>query len=122
MRRQDVAVAKNYLQRDELEELDRIVVMYLDYAEDQARRRKTMTMREWEERLNVFLAFNERELLTHAGQVSAAVAEELAAKRYAEFDAKRRRAEREAADDEDRAAIEELRRHLPEGADSGGPR
>lgn len=120
VRRQDVAVAKNYLQGEELEELDRIVVMYLDYAEDQARMRKTMTMRDWEDRLDVFLTFNERELLTHAGQVSAAVAEELAAQRYSEFDAGRRQAELEAADDEDQKAIEELRRQLPDGAAGGG--
>lgn len=109
VRRQDVAVAKNYLQGEELEELDRIVVMYLDYAEDQARMRKTMTMREWEERLDVFLTFNERELLTHAGTVSAAVAEELAAQRYEEFDASRRARERESADSEDQEAIDALR-------------
>ena len=47
VRRQDIVVAKNYLQGEELEELDRIVVMYLDYAEVQARMRKTMTMRDW---------------------------------------------------------------------------
>jgi hypothetical protein len=119
VRRQDATVAKNYLRGEELEELDRIVVMYLDYAEDQARRRKTMTMGDWEERLDVFLTFNERELLTHAGRVSAAVAEELAAQRYSEFDACRRESEREAADAEDQKAIEELRRQLPEGADGG---
>jgi hypothetical protein len=66
VRKKDVAVAKNYLRKPELEELDRIVVMYLDYAEDQARRRKTMTMRDWEAKLGTFLTFNERELLTHA--------------------------------------------------------
>jgi len=119
VRRQDVAVAKNYLQGEELEELDRIVVMYLDYAEDQARMRKTMTMRDWEDRLDVFLTFNERELLTHAGQVGAAVAEKLAAQRYAEFDAGRRQLECEAADEEDQRAIEELRRQVPDGAEGG---
>ena len=78
--------------------------------------RKTMTMRDWEDRLDVFLTFNERELLTHAGQVGEAVAEELAAQRYAEFDAGRRQQEREAADEEDQRAIEELRRQVPHGA------
>jgi hypothetical protein len=120
VRRKDVIVAKNYLQGEELEELDRIVVMYLDYAEDQARRRKTMTMRDWEDRLDVFLTLNERDLLTHAGQVRAAVAEELAAQRYDEFDAGRRQLEREAADDEDQKAIEALGRQLPDGT-AGGP-
>ena len=118
VRRQDVTIAKNYLQEEELQELDRIVVMYLDFAEDQARRRKTLTMGEWEERLKAFLSLNDREVLTHAGRVSAAVAEELAAQRYAEFNAGRRQLEREAADDQDQEAIEELRRQLPDGAET----
>ena len=113
VRKHDVTVAKNYLQGAEIEELDRIVVMYLDYAEDQARRRKTMTMRTWEERLDVFLTLNERQLLTHAGQVSAAVAEALAIQRYEEFDGERRQVERAAADEEDQKAIEVLRHRLP---------
>lgn len=113
VRKQDVVVAKNYLNKHELEELDRIVVMYLDYAEDQARRRQTMTMKEWEEKLDGFLSFNERELLTHAGRVRAEVAEKLAQERYAVFDAQRRLAERQLADDEDIREIEALEKRLP---------
>ena len=114
VRRQDIVVAKNYLQGEVLEELDRIVVMYLDYAEDQVRMRNTMTMRDWEDRLDVFLTFNERELLTHPGTVSAAVAERLAAERYAGFDARRKQFERDDADAEDLKAIEALQRELPD--------
>ena len=113
MRKQDVVVAKNYLRNDEIEELDRIVVMYIDYAEDQARRRKTMTMREWEDKLETFLAFNERELLTHAGKVRADIAEKLAQERYETFDAQRRLRERETADAEDLLAIKHLQQRLP---------
>ena len=72
------AVAKKYLDRDEIKDLDQIVTMYLDYAETQARRRRTMTMAQWAERLDAFLQFNERELLTHAGTVRADVARALA--------------------------------------------
>lgn len=90
MRQGDVTVAKNYLQQPEIDELSRVVVMYLDYAEDMARRRKTMTMRDWESRLDAFLEFNEREILTHAGKVSAQVAERLALGRYGEFDTRQR--------------------------------
>ena len=121
VRRQDIAIAKNYLQGEELEELDRIVAMYLDYAEDQVRMRKTMTMRDWEDRLDVFLTFNERELLTHAGTVSAAVAEELAVQRYVEFDARRRELERDDADAEDLRSIEALRQQLPAEATGDEP-
>jgi hypothetical protein len=113
VRKQDVTIAKNYLQPEEIEALDRIVTMYLDYAEDQARRRRTMTMADWEARLDSFLTFNERELLTHAGLVQASVAEALAAERYEAFDAQRRLAEQEEADRADLEAIEELQRALP---------
>ncbi len=112
VRQVDVTVAKNYLQQPEIDELNRIVVMYLDYAEDMARRRKTMGMAEWEDRLDAFLQFNEREVLTHAGKISAQVAERLALERYAEFDTKRREAERLAADAEDVQALEQVERTL----------
>ncbi len=112
VRQVDVTVAKNYLQQPEIDELNRIVVMYLDYAEDMARRRKTMNMSEWEDRLDAFLQFNEREVLTHAGKISAQVAERLALERYAEFDTKRREAERLSADAEDVQALEQVERKL----------
>ena len=107
VRKQDVTIAKNYLDAQEIDELNRIVVMYLDYAEDQAKRRKVMTMQEWADRLDAFLSFNERDILDHAGKVSQAVAEKLASERYGEFDSKRREAEKLEADTED---MEELRK------------
>ena len=112
-RKVDAGIAKNYLLEPELEELDRIVVMYLDYAEDQARRRMTITMRQWEEKLDSFLSFNERDLLTHAGKVSAELAERLAAERYDEFDARRKEMERLEADADDLRAIDNLEQRLP---------
>lgn len=112
VRKQDVTVAKNYLSREEIEALDRIVVMYLDYAEDQAQRRRTLTMRDWEDKLDAFLQFNEREVLTHAGKLRAEVAEKLALKRYESFDAARRETARLAADAEDMAALEQAERAL----------
>jgi hypothetical protein len=112
VRKQDVTVAKNYLSHPEIEELDRIVVMYLDFADDQARRRKTMTMAEWEARLDAFLRFNEREVLTNAGKLRADVAEKLALEHYEQFDSARRDAERLAADKEDVEALERVERQL----------
>ena len=112
VRKGDVTVAKNYLNRGEIEELDRIVVMYLDYAEDQARRRRVMAMNDWEEKLDAFLRFNEREVLKHAGSLRADVAEALALERYEAFDAARREAGRLAADAEDIAALEDVERKL----------
>ncbi|WP_293002578.1 virulence RhuM family protein [Nevskia sp.] len=112
VRKQDVTVAKNYLSREEIGALDRIVVMYLDYAEDQAQRRRTLTMRDWEDKLDAFLQFNEREVLTHAGKLRADVAEKLALERYESFDAARREAARLAADAADMATLEQTERRL----------
>jgi hypothetical protein len=112
VRKQDVTIAKNYLSQDEIEALDRIVVMYLDYAEDQAQRRCTLTMLDWEDKLDAFLQFNEREVLTHAGKLRADVAEKLALERYESFDTARRETARLAADAEDMAALEQAERQL----------
>lgn len=98
VRKADVTVAKNYLSEDEIRQLNRVVTMYLDYAEEQATRRKTLTMREWREKLDGFLQFNEREVLKDAGRVSAEVAQRLALAAYERFEG-RRRAEEAAAPD-----------------------
>ena len=81
----DVTVAKNYLIEGEIKELERIVSMYLDYAENQAARQIPMKMKDWVQKLDAFLAFNEYEVLTNAGQVSAAVAKQLAQEEYAKY-------------------------------------
>ena len=79
----DVTVAKNYLSQEELGSLERIVTMYLDYAEDMTKRKIPMTMQDWETRLNAFLQFNEREILHDSGRVTAEVAKTFA---LAEFE------------------------------------
>ena len=109
VRQLDVTIAKNYLEKPEIEELNQIVVMYLDYAENQAKNRKTVTMAEWEQKLDAFLAFNEKDLLGHAGKVSAKIAEQLALERYNEFDKKRCEEEIQLADAEDIAQLESLK-------------
>ncbi len=81
----DVSVAKNYLTEQELKALDRIVTMYLDYAEDQAERGIPMTMQDWAEKLNAFLQFNERDLLEHPGKVSAEVAKAFAESEFEKY-------------------------------------
>lgn len=81
----DVSIAKNYLIENEIKELERIVTMYLDYAENQAARQITMKMIDWVRKLDAFLQFNEYEVLTNAGSVSAEVAKRLAEERYASF-------------------------------------
>jgi hypothetical protein len=81
----DVSIAKNYLIEQEIKELERIVTMYLDYADNQAARQIPMRMAEWVAKLDAFLKFNEYEVLTNAGSVSAEVAKRLAEEQYATF-------------------------------------
>ena len=82
IRKSDVSIAKNYLSQEELKPLNRIVSMYLDYAEDQAERGIVMTMKDWAEKLNAFLQFNQKEILQNAGKVSAEIAKAFAEKEY----------------------------------------
>ncbi len=81
----DVGVAKNYLSEAELKALNRIVTMYLDYAENQAERQIPMSMHEWATKLDAFLEFNDYNVLDNAGRVSHAVAQRLADGEYAKF-------------------------------------
>lgn len=81
----DVSVAKNYLSEEELKELNRIVTMYLDFAELQAERQNAMKMTDWVSRLDAFLQFNEYNVLKDAGKISSTIARELAEKEYGKF-------------------------------------
>ena len=81
----DVNVAKNYLNEKELKDLNRIVTMYLDYAESQTEKHNAMTMKDWVEKLNAFLQFNDKEILHSAGKISTRVAQELAYKEYDKY-------------------------------------
>ncbi len=83
--RYDVDVAKNYLNEKELKDLNRIVTMYLDYAEYQAENHNAMTMNDWVDRLNAFLRFNGKEILKNDGKISKKVAQELAYKEYDKY-------------------------------------
>jgi hypothetical protein len=81
----DISVAKNYLNKKEIEELNRIVTMYLDYAENQAARQIHMKMINWIEKLDAFLQFNDYSVLKNAGLISAEIAKKLAAEQYEKF-------------------------------------
>lgn len=91
----DVTVAKNYLNEEEIDGLNRIVTMWLDYAEDQAKLRKQVFLNDWQQKLDDFLRFNERDILAHTGKITKKAADQHAKKEYAEF-AKERRAIKEA--------------------------
>ncbi len=107
VRKADVAVAKNYLNEEEITELNRVVVMFLDYAEDQARRRKQIFLKDWRERLDDFLRFNERNVLPDAGTVSRDEAEHRASEQYALFEERRRLAAEESGEEETIRMIEQ---------------
>ncbi|NLV41954.1 MAG: virulence RhuM family protein [Candidatus Hydrogenedentes bacterium] len=112
----DVTTAKNYLNEAEVSELNRIVVMWLDYAEDQARRRKQVFLRDWEARLDAFLEFNERAVLTRAGSATKAEAHSHAEAEYERF-AARRRAQLEAEGARDAVdTLEQTAKQLPDTA------
>ncbi len=81
----DTGVAKNYLSQEEISELNRIVNMYLDYAENQATRHKLMSMEDWVSRLDKFLEFNEYDILKNPGKVTKAVAKEIASKEFEKY-------------------------------------
>ncbi len=85
IRKTDVSIAKNYLNEDEMDHLNRIVSMYLDYAELQAKNKKLMTMTDWIGKLDAFLQFNEKEILTNAGTVTAEIAKSFAENEYAQY-------------------------------------
>jgi len=85
IRKHDVGIAKNYLSEDELNFFNRIVTMYLDYAEMQAINKRAMTMQDWVKKLDAFLMFNEKDILQHQGKVSHDVAITLAHQEYEKY-------------------------------------
>jgi len=119
VRKADVTVSKNYLAAEEIESLNRLTAMFLDFAEDRARRRLETRMADWIAQTDRFLAFNERDVLRHAGSVSHDRMEQIVHRRFEAFDANRRAAEaieaaREADDDIDRLEAEARRLKRPD--------
>lgn len=91
VRKTDVTIAKNYLRENELKELNRIVNMWLDFAEDQALRRKQVFLQDWDTKLDQFLSFNDRDVLQGAGGISKKAADEKAKEIFDTYAQKRRR-------------------------------
>jgi hypothetical protein len=114
VRQTDVTVAKNYLRSEEVDELNRIVVMWLDFAEDQARRRKQIFLRQWQDKLDDFLRFNDRAVLPDAGSVSKADADQQAINTYADFEERRRRYREDKGAEDAIRQIEDLSKEPPQ--------
>ena len=85
VRKTDVVIAKNYLQEKELNTLNRIVSMYLDYAEHQAEKQIPMSMKDWSQKINAFLEFNEHDILQNSGKVTAKIAKEFAISEFEKY-------------------------------------
>jgi hypothetical protein len=113
VRKADITVAKNYLSAPEITELNRIVVMFLDFAEDQARRRKQVFLNDWKTRLDDFLRFNDRAVLPNAGRVTREEADRKAAAEYEAFAARRRAALEAEGEAEALRQLEDAAKALP---------
>lgn len=108
VRKGDVTTSKNYLLADEIESLNRLTTMFLDFAEERARRRRETRMADWLAQADRFLSFNEHDVLRHAGSISHERMETIVHGRFEAFDANRRAAELAAAEEEAMAEMNQL--------------
>jgi hypothetical protein len=106
VRKQDIYIAKNYLTKDEIDSLNRFVVVFLETAELRAKNRQDITMDFWRDNVDKIIALNDKALLTHKGTISNAEMEELVDKVYQAFDSKRKLEDAQRADEQD---LEELK-------------
>lgn len=114
VRKEDVIVAKNYLTQDEIDTLNRLVVIFLEQAELRVKDRKELSLAFWRDNVDALLRFNDRAVLVGPGSVSHDDARRIAGDRYDEFDERRRLSNAAAADAEDLREIEELEKELKE--------
>jgi len=112
VRKQDVIVAKNYLTEDEIDTLNRLVVIFLEQAELRVKQQKDLTLDFWLQHVDGMLSFNGQRVLKDAGSVSHGEMLKIAEKRYDEFDAKRRTDEAIEADAADLKEIEQLEKQI----------
>ncbi|HEX5677522.1 MAG TPA: virulence RhuM family protein [Alcanivorax sp.] len=112
VRKQDVIIAKNYLSGDEIDTLNRLVVIFLEQAELRVKQQKELTLDFWRNNVDRMLAFNDQQVLEGAGSVSRENMEKIARQRYEVFDQQRRISEAKAADADDLKEIENLEKNL----------
>jgi hypothetical protein len=103
VRKSDVTISKNYLNKQELDVLNRIVTMYLDYAELQAMNHRQMFTKDWREKLDSFLKFNNQEILTNSGTITKEIADNLAIEKYEQYNKKRLKIDSTKENDFDKA-------------------
>ena len=108
VRKQDIIIAKNYLSEDELDTLNRLVVIFLETAELRAKNRQNITMKFWQENIDRILTSNDYQILGHKGKISSPEMEEKVSEIYTEFDSRRKAFEAKIADEEDLRELESL--------------
>lgn len=112
VRKQDIFIAKNYLSEDEIDSLNRFVVVFLETAELRAKNRQDITMDFWQENVDKILQLNDKPVLTHKGSISNAQMEKMIERVYEQFDAKRKADEARQADAEDLEEIKKLEKEI----------
>lgn len=112
VRKADVVIAKNYLQGDELERLNRLVSMFFEFAEFRAKNKQHLTLDDWRKYVDSFMEFNEQPRLNNAGNISRVQMEQIANQRYEQFDQQRKSAEAKATDAEELIELEKLQARL----------
>ena len=112
VRKADVVIAKNYLHQNELEQLNRLVTMFFDFAEFRAKNKEHLRLDDWRAFVDKFLDFNEQPLLSGAGQLSRGDMELIAHQRYDEFDGNRKRQEALEADHQEMEELKQLEARL----------
>ncbi len=120
VRKQDVVVAKNYLSSDEIDTLNRLVVIFLEQAELRVKERKQLTLDYWRSNVDRMLEFNEKAVLSDKGTISHDAMQKIAHERYEEFDAARRLAEAQQADVDDLIELEKIEKQLEQKNDKRG--
>lgn len=119
VRKQDVIVAKNYLTADEIDTLNRLVVIFLEQAELRVKQRQDLSLDFWRGNVDKMLAFNDRPILSGAGLISREYMERVAHERYALFDQQRRETERAQADADDLKEIEQIEHAVKQAGKKG---
>ncbi|MHC8347152.1 RhuM family protein [Pseudomonas sp. RT6P73] len=112
VRKADVVIAKNYLNGEELDHLNRLVSMFFEFAELRVKQKKHLTLDAWRQYVDSFMAFNEQPLLESSGKISRSQMTQIVHERYGQFDQERKRAESEACDAEEIVELERLEKRL----------
>jgi hypothetical protein len=112
IRKADIVIAKNYLQKDELDHLNRLVSMFFEFAELRAKQKQHLCLDDWKAYIDSFMEFNEQPLLKNKGNVSRADMKLIADKRYDEFDRKRKKQDAIDVDNAEIVALEQLEKTL----------